>query len=277
MLNNRCHYTLLFLAFVVLFFGTIVAYGENPPFVIWSDERKLTWDDFDGTPHKYPEKYKNHGYNDQAFTWGWQDFHDLYYRNVSSVKNQYQITKIDTVGVFDKTQSWVTESDKKDAGILNHEQGHFDIIEIYARKIEWNLLFAVFDCPNDKCDESSVKADIRKRAEEMGAKTQSVHDQYDDDIKHGIKTQSYWDSKIKTDLTRCMVSDSDYSDVNKPIPKITTGFDHKEIECTVGWNVMQKDSNKKLTCVTPTTSSILENRGWGKIINLPKYPLCVIE
>lgn len=46
--------------------------------------------------------------------------------------------KFKVVAVMDKDESWIKDEFKKDH-ILKHEQGHFDIAHIYARKLEASL------------------------------------------------------------------------------------------------------------------------------------------
>lgn len=42
-------------------------------------------------------------------------------------------TIVEAFGLFLKSKSWIKGADEK---VLKHEQGHFDIAEIYARKFE---------------------------------------------------------------------------------------------------------------------------------------------
>src|SRR3990170_3299813 len=81
----------------------------------WSDNYRLTWDDFQATPPKNATK--------AALT-------------SSSIFMKFETEgsslRYDISCNFDKKHSW---GRVKNAHILAHEQGHFDIAEIYARKL----------------------------------------------------------------------------------------------------------------------------------------------
>ncbi|HVM89393.1 MAG TPA: DUF922 domain-containing protein [Puia sp.] len=88
----------------------------NSSLIDWNSERRLTWDDFKANPDKNSPNAALTGTNIKF------DF------SYSSDRGfQYHITC-----QFDKNKSW---GRVKTDYILAHEQGHFDIAEIYARKL----------------------------------------------------------------------------------------------------------------------------------------------
>jgi hypothetical protein len=89
---------------------------HNSSLIDWSPERKLTWDDFKSKPDK--------GSPNAALT-GTNIKFDFSYSSDAGFK--YHISC-----QFDKNSSW---GRVKTDYILSHEQGHFDIAEIYARKL----------------------------------------------------------------------------------------------------------------------------------------------
>lgn len=84
-------------------------------FIKWDESRKLTWDDFKAEPMKLG--------NTAAMTTTKLGFS----YNVTNGKVTF---KIDCR--FDKNRSWGLV---KNDWILKHEQGHFDIAEIFARRL----------------------------------------------------------------------------------------------------------------------------------------------
>jgi len=89
--------------------------------IIWNKEQKLTWNDFKGRP-------KN---NSPA---GALSFCGM--RHYFSYKNGF--IKINTETSFDCKKSWVNSEDKI-SSTLEHEQLHFNIAELYARKLRQEL------------------------------------------------------------------------------------------------------------------------------------------
>lgn len=250
-----------------IFLGIIPAYSNDLNFIPWSEERKLEWDDFLGTPGEFPSAYTRPSYDTTAFTWGESKLDDFDYHIVNSHICQYQIIHVDAVGYFNKKQSWTTDKAKEDPNALNHEQGHFDIIEVYARQIESRLLLKIFECPGGIYNEGLIDKEIKKKAFDIGDKAQERHDEYDEDIKKTRgHSQVFLDKEIRRDLDRYQVYQNNFS--SDDIPTMTVGYSHEQIECKQGWYVMAKHSNDKMVCVTPASALVLEERGWGKIIEV---------
>jgi hypothetical protein len=259
----------LFLGSIIglILLGTIQSYSDV--FIPWSEDRKLTGDDFLGTPGVYPENFGRQKLDDRAYTWGEPKLQSYDFEKVTSVICQYQITKINSIGMFNRNQSWIKEEVSKDPDVLNHEQGHFDILEIYARKMESDLLFKIIKCPTGVFDRPLIDNEIRMLAFDLGSKNQEMHDEYDSEIGKNNSKQSYWDSKFQADLMKYYIEDTDYSGDNKPIPKTTFDTKTSSIDCESGWMPIQKNSNNKLACVTPAVAEKLEEIGWGKMIGIP--------
>jgi len=102
---------------------------SDPNVIIWDKNRPLTWNDFQCTPVK-SEISKGHC----AMTAS-SMFADC---NAKLIKTKFQIVDIQIHAYFIKDQSWkYDELFEKNGGpekVLKHEQGHFDITEIYARR-----------------------------------------------------------------------------------------------------------------------------------------------
>src|SRR4051812_12870206 len=87
--------------------------------IYWIDHKKLTWNDYLASPDMLDS-------SNSALT---------YYGLASSMKTKGDSLTITVRSIFDKNKSWIKPGDKSDS-LLIHEQGHFDIAEIYARKLK---------------------------------------------------------------------------------------------------------------------------------------------
>ena len=96
---------------------------ENDSILIWNENRKITWDDF-------KSKNKVHSYEQASavITPGLI----AYPNNIEESK----IKKVKIIATVYKNKSWYKI---KEDYILNHEQMHFNITEIYARKFRKEL------------------------------------------------------------------------------------------------------------------------------------------
>ncbi len=142
-------------------------------FIDWNAERKLVWDDFKGKPDPVSTNvaltnsniHLEYGYNQKGFTY--------------AIKCR-----------FNKNLSWVR---LKNDYILNHEQGHFDLSEVYARLLHKELSAYRF---NGKTVDKDVQG-IHGRV--IGEFT-GTQQQYDKETRHSLDTlqQRQWDNKIRS-------------------------------------------------------------------------------
>ena len=231
---------------VIIVINFEAAFAMSPTYIPWS-ENKLTWDDFLGIPGNYPPKYTEES-NDLAFTWGTIKLLNYDFELVESSICQYQITKINAIGEFDQYSSWVNDTAKNDFDLLNHEQGKFDMLEAYARQAESKLLLKILPCPDRINDESLIHNDLRYRVSQFADKAIVTNQEYDNQIKNNQATQNYWNEKINLDLELYNLEKNDYSD--ESIPIFTSTINDKEIQCKIGWRIIEKTSSGNLFCVT---------------------------
>ena len=162
----------LFAAFILplLFLSRL-----DDDFIKWQETRKLTWDDFKAEPQKL------------GSTAAMTTTHLGFAYNVTNGKVIY---KIDCR--FEKKKSWGLV---KNDWILKHEQGHFDIAEIFAR----NLNKAVSEYQFNK---SSFKEDLDKIYQSVVDEKEKFQQQYDDetDYSRNKNKQEEWLKKIDTEL-----------------------------------------------------------------------------
>lgn len=144
-------------------------------FIVWQPGVKLKWDDFLAKPERHNRA--------SALTTSGIHYHGEV--NDSDV--------VDTIAaIFYEDQSWVRHRSDR---LLLHEQGHFDITEIYARRLRKRIM------------EIPVRSDkpefqlplIYYVVEAERRKTENL---YDEETDHGKNEegQSRWNDKIRTEL-----------------------------------------------------------------------------
>src|SRR5262245_33122064 len=111
-----------FLTYCLLLLGLVVSVNSSAQDTIhWRSDYKLRWDDYQGVPDTISE-----------------------YGAVSSCKiyckasiDQNRLVFV-TYGFFEKKKSW-KQNGVTSSSLLEHEQGHFDITEYFARKLRSEL------------------------------------------------------------------------------------------------------------------------------------------
>ena len=107
---------------------------------------------------------------------------------------------------FSRNKSWGLH---KTDYILAHEQGHFDIAEIFARKLHKRISEYSFNS-------TSYKQDLRKIYLEVMTEKEKWQNTYDEETNHSIKRkeQKEWQVKIQNELE----SFNDYANYQHSLP-----------------------------------------------------------
>ncbi len=145
--------------------------------IFWVADRPLTWTDFQAEPD-----YNNNFV--KALT-------------ASSIRYSYGCQEGEIVfhieAIFKKDQSWVKE-EARTSYHLGHEQLHFDITELYARKLRHALKQKQFPCHRMYAFEQTIKEYLAEwRKEQL---------KYDRETFFSVKEeeQSYWYYDINLQL-----------------------------------------------------------------------------
>ena len=159
--------TLLLLPLSYASFGQ----AKDEELISWNPEKKLTWAD-----------YKGQAKNDTDAAASTATYLGIEY-NFNNKGFDYKITCS-----FSKTKSWGLH---KTDYILVHEQGHFDIAEIFARQLNKKMSEYKFNKNNFKDDLKKIYLTITSEKEEM-------QNDYDRETNHSInkEKQAEWLSKI---------------------------------------------------------------------------------
>ncbi len=162
----------------------------------WSANRPLTWDDFKGHPPEGAEEGDEAakiamglGYSFKVRTWK------------EGGKWKAHLTEVTTTNTMKRSESWVVPGEKTPA-LLNHEQKHFDLNEVYRRLLDAALQKLVCNLEATGDTEEEAKANLEKKLDEALApfrkKCEEVQEQYDRETDHGrnAEKQAEWDKRI---------------------------------------------------------------------------------
>ena len=174
----RIFLTILTLISVFAFTNINNSTNTNTQVINWCEGHDLKWKDFKG---RVPVT------SSHAAQTAYEVGFDV---NMSAGKLNFIVTCN-----FLPNKSWVRKKDANDY-ILRHEQLHFDIAEIYARKIRKELNEADITVQN-------LQAKVDKIYNKNWSALTKMQRDYDQETKHSInkKEQAEWDAKI-TDLLK---------------------------------------------------------------------------
>lgn len=176
-LSGTILFLVLMLSLISVSFTVIFQKGDIK--LYWSKDKLLTWEDFKGKPIKSSPHAAN---TDSGF--------ELQYSYKSS--DHFLVFELQTK--FIKNKSWV-KPDKKSEDLLKHEQGHFDISEIYTRKFKKNSI-------EEKFNEKNFRQKVSEINEKNKNEQNKYQDLYDKETDHSKNEQKQidWNIKIAKDL-----------------------------------------------------------------------------
>jgi hypothetical protein len=163
--------------FSLFFFVTPLVFTpvENKEYIDWQKNRQLTWDDFKAPVNKNSSAAASTATHISA--------------NFSKKNNVVSFT---IACQFSKHESWAVS---KTPYILSHEQGHFDIAEIYTRKLYKALTHHVKTFPGNINGLDIIYQNIMDQKD-------SFQKLYDLETRHSIDKikQEEWLQKIARTL-----------------------------------------------------------------------------
>jgi len=148
----------------------------------WSEDRKLTWNDF---KKNTKDIYSPFGAETNC-GFGFKS---------NSVKI-FSKTKIFVKNIFNCNLSWVYPKNKNNSKLLDHEQLHFDLCEVYSRQLRKKLT-----------EKKSNYFNLIKDSNEIFNETYALYNDrqkiYDEESKHGTDSiaQKRWKKDIENELT----------------------------------------------------------------------------
>lgn len=154
---------------------SITTRNEDGEYIPWVDDRRLIWDDYHCAPVLHTDAVASTS-TSLGVTY-----------QITNGKLAYHIT----CG-FSKSKSWgLLKTDY----ILAHEQGHFDITEIFARKLYEAL-------QNYHYNHRTFKNDINNIYQSIVQDKENLQEQYDGETDHSRnhKKQGQWLERIQSML-----------------------------------------------------------------------------
>lgn len=161
---------------LIIYLLPVFAFSQEEGDVIkWQDSKRLTWNDFKATPVK------------MGSTAAMTTTHLGFSYSMVNGKITYNITCW-----FEKERSWGLI---KNDWILKHEQGHFDIAEIFARKLNKEISQYQFNKTTFQKDLDNIYKSVMDGKDKFQQK-------YDDetDYSRNKTKQEDWLKKIETEL-----------------------------------------------------------------------------
>jgi hypothetical protein len=172
-------YYLLALSLLLSFSAAAQATVKLPPGSIrWSPNRPLTVADFKGRPR--PDE--GHAALTSA--------------NINSGASCRNNVFMGTARAsFDPATSWVRDAAHMTPALLHHEQLHFDIAEVYARRLRQQLLALHVAC-------DQMGPTFNQLSQAGYAAWQQAEDAYDRETNHGLikERQTAWEAQVRQQL-----------------------------------------------------------------------------
>lgn len=172
MLRKICSYLIL-LAPAFLFMGS-TPLNKGKAMVEWNEGNELSWTDFKGSPARKSQ------------------FSAVTCYSIVFVNKINDSSYVRIYCSFDKKKSWVKKK-LECPSLLKHEQGHFDIGEIYTRLFRKKIKELL---------DAKKTIDYAKLYKSYSEKCFKEQELYDRKTKHSIKAdvQKEWNDKIAKDL-----------------------------------------------------------------------------
>lgn len=150
----------------------------------WTPERRLSWDDFRGPVQPYSSD------NIAAATFCAIGF------ETNTVSQNNPTLRVNVFNTFYTRKSWIRE-EEKNPEILAHEQGHFDLCELYTRKLRERM-------SNVKVDVASLRATLKGIYAQLQQEYQERQQLYEDETNHGLiyDQQDRWEAMITQELAQ---------------------------------------------------------------------------
>lgn len=157
---------------------SIFSFQSSKEYILWQEEKPLIWDNFEGKP-------------EPRFAAASTAYDIL--KSLSAEKGNTATVTIEAV--FFKKTSWKKKNWINDE-VLSHEQKHFDIVELYARKLRKMISEAKFKDYKQLVSKLDELYYINDKAMDK------YQDKYDDETDGSMNgdQQRAWEKKIMAEI-----------------------------------------------------------------------------
>jgi predicted secreted Zn-dependent protease len=169
--------------FIIAFLTISFAVPKEEITISWTSERALTWNDFKAKPQLDTDVV--------ALTASGITFSYSAKSNATDIVSF--ATKVESH--FYPNKSWFVK-ERANAYILKHEQLHFDITELYVRKLRQQI--SILKVSN------SIKSQLEDLHQNINNELSEMQSLYDEQSQHSInkEEQAKWQSYVKSELKK---------------------------------------------------------------------------
>ncbi|MGY5850195.1 DUF922 domain-containing protein [Salegentibacter sp. F14] len=148
----------------------------------WEEGRKLVWTDFKGIPEQ-ALAYQANTNSGISFSWSY------------STNQGQPVLEYEVVTNFFPGLSWVKANEKKE-DLLGHEQLHFDISELHARKLRKAI--------EEYAIGRNIRRDLNRLYERIEKDRQRMQELFDTQTNHSTnkKAEAHWRILVKEELNK---------------------------------------------------------------------------
>lgn len=171
--------------FLVFLFGfSINAFAQHDEKIYWVQDG-LTWEDFKAQPDE-DSKFDANTNAGLSFSWG-----------VKNIDGAIELT-YEVISYFNPHLSWV-KSESDNEYLLKHEQLHFDITELHARKLLKKLAEV-----NPRSLSNDPKAVLTRIYQAVEKERTTMQQKFDKESRHSIDKdgEARWRHYVKAELQK---------------------------------------------------------------------------
>ena len=193
-MTKSFQYVLLALAIALCSISTLATTAGDLSHVNWDQAAPITWSLFQGTPPVDASQRTEAAAIHMTIRW-----HASY--SVSSINGTTwtgQVASITVTNTMEPTYSWVVPG-KTFASVLVHEQSHFDLNEVYRRKLECLLLgTGTCSAATQQAAVDLLNASLHQTANTVLQQLSDMQALYDSQTSHGSNSaeQARWQNLI---------------------------------------------------------------------------------
>jgi hypothetical protein len=162
----------------LLCIGNTIAYGQEN-FLVWNENKPLEWNDFSGQTND-SSNYDAEAFAEVRYRYSFKSTADFHFEVLAS---------------FNKNISW-SRKQRRSQDLLKHEQLHFDIAEVYARKMK--------EMFNNHEYGKNFANEILQLFNEKKLEYHAMQQRYDEETNHSLnkEKQIEWEVYVHEELNR---------------------------------------------------------------------------
>ncbi len=171
---------------IILCYPFLCAVAQQEPDKIFWKENELTWEDFIGQPDP-SSTYQANTSAGLSYSWGLRS------------ENGITELKYEVLSYFNPDGSWVNPESSTNEFLLAHEQLHFDIAELHARKLRKKLAEIKIEQLG-----KDPRAILNKLYENINKENAAMQIKYDKESNHSINKEGEyrWRDFIKAEIRK---------------------------------------------------------------------------